>query len=282
MTTEDKGEGIAQEDATQAEDAQQDEAISKEADEAADKETSPPSDADTSGDPDEGGQTQDKPDDADKPSRAALRKARKREYVQSIETELSSLQQERERILKAGEGKEPPKPEDFDSDTGYEIAAALYKSKADDRSDRVKELDAKLEDRGKQVAAARDTAWAEQVAEARTRYSDFEQVAFYAPISNELAEVVKDSDLGADIAYFLGKNPNRAREISAMSRDSMLKAIGALETRLVQPKAPKRTVPEPQEPVRGGADGAKRTLANARSLKEFEQIWIEEQKRQSA
>ena len=99
--------------------------------------------------------------------------------------------------------------------------------------------------------------WAAQVDDARTRYADYDSVAFRAPISQEVAKIVASMDSGADVAYHLGLNPVEAQQISSMSPVNAAIALGRLEARLSGPK-PRTTTqaPDPVTPVRAKATPA--------------------------
>ena len=49
----------------------------------------------------------------------------------------------------------------------------------------------------------------EREEEARNKYDDFEQVAYNPklPITNEMAQTIQASEVGPDMAYYLGSNP---------------------------------------------------------------------------
>ena len=78
-----------------------------------------------------------------------------------------------------------------------------------------------------------------------------------------MAEAMRDSDAGTDIAYFLGKNLAEARRIASLnSAAAQAREIGKLELRLaekstpVQAKEPSRA-PAPIAPVGSGKGGDK-------------------------
>ena len=90
---------------------------------------------------------------------------------------------------------------------------------------------------------------AEKVAE---RYSDFQAVVGNPAlrINDEMAEFISESDLGADLAYFLGKNPTRAAEIAGLSPIKAARELTRIEGELAaRPKATPSKAPEPISPV---------------------------------
>lgn len=60
------------------------------------------------------------------------------------------------------------------------------------------------------------------------------------PISEQMAEVISESDNPAAVAYYLGKNPQEAQRIAEMSPAGIGRAIGRIEASLITP------APEPQ------------------------------------
>jgi hypothetical protein len=83
--------------------------------------------------------------------------------------------------------------------------------------------------------------------EARTKYDDFEQVAYNPklPITNVMAETIQSSDIGPELAYYLGSNPKEADRISRMTPLSQAKEIGKIEAKLVSSPPIKRTTSAP-------------------------------------
>jgi hypothetical protein len=90
----------------------------------------------------------------------------------------------------------------------------------------------------------RAESWAKRQAEFAAKTPDYEEKAFYAPITKEVAEIVKDLEKGPAVAYYLGEHPDEARAISAMSERQAAIAIGRIEAKLDQPAAP-ASAPKP-------------------------------------
>jgi hypothetical protein len=61
---------------------------------------------------------------------------------------------------------------------------------------------------------------------------DFNEVANYAPISDQIAEMVIRSEQGPELAYHLGKNPDVATSISALPAGIAAYELGMLAARL--------------------------------------------------
>ena len=123
--------------------------------------------------------------------------------------------------------------------------------------------------------------------EARTKYDDFEQVAYNPklPVTNVMAETIQSSEIGAEVAYYLGSNPKEAERISRMTPLSQAKEIGKIEAKLVSAPPVKKTTsaPAPISPVTARSTGAATfDTTDPRSTKTMtDSQWIEaERKRQ--
>ena len=117
--------------------------------------------------------------------------------------------------------------------------------------------------------------------EARSKYEDFEQVAYNPklPITNVMAETIQSSDIGPELAYFLGTNPKEADRISRMSPLSQAKEIGRIEAKLASDPPTKRTTsaPAPISPVTARSTGSPaHDTTDPRSIKTMTTSqWIE-------
>jgi hypothetical protein len=96
--------------------------------------------------------------------------------------------------------------------------------------------------------------------EARSKYDDFEQVAYNPklPVTNVMAETIQSSEIGPELAYYLGSNPKEAERISRMTPLSQAKEIGKIEAKLVSAPPVKKTTsaPAPISPVTARSSGA--------------------------
>lgn len=101
--------------------------------------------------------------------------------------------------------------------------------------------------------AALDDAYAEREEDARSKYDDFEQVAYNPnlPVTDVMAQTIKASDLGPDLAYWLGSNPKEADRISRLSPLLQAREIGKIEATLAANPPQKKTTsaPAPISPV---------------------------------
>jgi hypothetical protein len=125
------------------------------------------------------------------------------------------------------------------------------------------------------------TAYKEREEAAFEKYDDFEQVVYNKalPITNVMAETIQASELGPDVAYYLGSNPREAERISRLSPYLQAKEIGKIEVRLADNPPVKRTTnaPPPIKPVTAKTVGAPaRDTTDPRSVKDMSTSeWIE-------
>lgn len=102
-------------------------------------------------------------------------------------------------------------------------------------------------------------AYHDREEDARGKYDDFEQVA-YNPnlrITTVMAETIQTSEVGPDVAYYLGSNPKEADRISRLSPILQAKEIGKIEATLVSnpPVKKSSSAPTPISPVTARSSG---------------------------
>ena len=140
-------------------------------------------------------------------------------------------------------------PDQFESTEAYADALAYQKAE---------ELIAKREAAKQQSQVLESYHDLEE--EARTKYDDFEQVAYNPklPVTNVMAETIQSSEIGPELAYYLGSNPKEAERISRMTPLSQAKEIGKIEAKLVSAPPVKKTTsaPAPISPVTARSSGA--------------------------
>jgi hypothetical protein len=158
---------------------------------------------------------------------------------------------ERESALRSAPAPlvDPPKPEQFNNTEAY--ADALAERKAEE-----------LLQRREMERQQRETldAYHEREEDARTKYDDFEQVAYNPalPITTVMAQTIQASDIGPELAYYLGANPKEAERISRLAPFLQAKEIGKVEAKLADNPPVKRssTAPSPISPVSAKSSGS--------------------------
>lgn len=124
--------------------------------------------------------------------------------------------------------------------------------------------------------------------EARGKYDDFEQVAYNPnlPITTVMAQTIQSSEVGPDLAYYLGTNPKEADRISRLQPFMQAKEIGRIEAKLISSPPAKKTstAPSPISPVTAkSSGGAVYDTTDPRSVKTMTTSqWIEADRKRQA
>jgi hypothetical protein len=166
--------------------------------------------------------------------------------------------------------KEVPSIDNFESTDAYAEALALRKAE---------ELLAQR-DRQKEQAEIVE-AYSEREEKARDKYDDFEDVVYNPKlrITDVMAETIQYSDLGPDLAYWLGSNPKEAERIARLSPILQAREIGKIEVRLSDNPPVKKTTsaPTPISPVTARSSGSpSHDTTDPRSIKTMSTSeWIE-------
>ena len=117
--------------------------------------------------------------------------------------------------------------------------------------------------------------------DARNKYDDFEQVAYNPklPITDAMAQTIQASDVGPDMAYYLGSNPKEADRISRLSPLQQAKELGKIEAKLADNPVVKKTssAPAPIAPITARSSGSSATdTTDPRAIKSMTTSeWIE-------
>lgn len=172
----------------------------------------------------------------------------------------------------------PVTPDQFSSDEAYVDALAEQKAArlVEQREQQKKEFEV-------------NEAFHEKLESARDKYDDFMTVAFNPdiPITTAMLEIIRDSDAGTDLAYYLGKNREEAVRISEMTVAQQGAALARLEVKISNAPSVKKTssAPAPISPVNPrGSASVEYDTTDPRSVgKMSASEWIErENKREMA
>ena len=141
-------------------------------------------------------------------------------------------------------------------DPGYQ--AALIEHKAAEAARQIIAQERAQEEQRRSVER-----WETQTREAMARHEDFSEVVIAGADSGawacttDMRDLIVQSEIGADVAYALAKEPDLSFRIAAMSPVQQAREIGKLEARIEaersRPKPPNTTTraPEPAPQVRG-------------------------------
>lgn len=195
-------------------------------------------------------------DQSEAKKRRERRKARQAELYQQTE----AAKARKERQMAVWEDGVPPKESDYEDPTEYAIDAALYRDRQRQKEVAEKQADSEISELTQQAQTERATFWNEQKSEARSKYQDFDQVALgghWNP-TETMAEVIQTSELGADVAYFLGSNTHIAQQIAQLPPVMQAREMGRIETAITTPKPKTETsAPDPIKPVKPSSNPRK-------------------------
>lgn len=150
-----------------------------------------------------------------------------------------------------------PTPEGYDTQEDYIRAAARWEAHQVQR-------EAEESGRAKQAEVERGKVLNEfqrQITKARIAHEDFDDVISQPMFTPAMQEAIFDSELGAEIAYYLGTHEEEAYTISQLSPTRAIREITRLESKLTPAAVttpllqPRRVsvAPVPITPLSGGA-----------------------------
>jgi len=103
----------------------------------------------------------------------------------------------------------------------------------------------------RETTAKKAMTYQERVQKAISKYEDYEQIAHgnhWTP-TPDMRDAILESEMGPDLAYYLGNNPDEAIRISGLSPAAQNRELGKLEVKLSHPPKPQPTkAPAPIEP----------------------------------
>jgi hypothetical protein len=148
-----------------------------------------------------------------------------------------------------GSGQAPGRPQDYRAPEDYTRAVA---------EQAVREVGAGMLARqaaqAQELAArAAQDAWAEATAGFRQKVNDFDTVAHNPnlAITPVMADAIRESGRGAEIAYYLGKNPAEATQIAGLPPVSQATAVARLEGKLAAGTSSMSRAPQPVSTLSG-------------------------------
>lgn len=141
-----------------------------------------------------------------------------------------------------------PREEDFPDYDAYMRALGRYEARQEIQQERQQE---QREQSGR--------AFQERIDKVRDKLPDYDLYVGdpTLPITPLMAEVIRESDVGPEVAYHLGKNRSEAERIARLPPHRQAAELGRLEARLSAPQAQshKPTPPAPPQTVTGLSAG---------------------------
>lgn len=123
-----------------------------------------------------------------------------------------------------------PKPEDFKD--AFEYAEALADWKVEERFAAKEKTE--QETKAKTEHEGRVKVWQTRQADFRTATPDYEETInkSTAQVSNQVRDAIVESEMGPQLLYYFGKNPQEAERLRPMSVIGALRELGKIEAKL--------------------------------------------------
>lgn len=192
-------------------------------------------------------------------------------------------QQAQIQLLSAGKSpptEKEPQREDFSDLEGFNRALATHIAKQTVKETIDAERKTQRDATQRQESSRRAETWESHVERVSDKYDDGADVLQNfmqgVELSNIALDVILESELGGELAYFLGKNEKEADRIEKLSPARQASEIGKLEAKLaLQPTKKASSAPAPINPV-GGKSGSDAGLSDDLSTAE----WIKRRSKQ--
>lgn len=183
------------------------------------------------------------------------KESRKIERYSRAEAELRLLKEQMQPRQEQPVNRGEPKPDQFQDYESYIEAVTDWKVEQ-----KFKGIKAQTEqERQRHAQSQHEAKIRENLTKAADKYDDFEEVISSPDliVTIPMRDAIGESDMGGDIAYYLGTNKQEAAQIAKLSPIGQVKAILALETKLKAPKKVTTDAPEPINPSGGTAKVSK-------------------------
>lgn len=203
------------------------------------------------------------------------------ELERKLESVINSKSDEQKSNDKSDKDKSDDEPSADDYDTQAEYMKALSKwaakqARDEERAEREKEATA---NRTKEIVKA----WNTQVTAAKSKYDDWDDVMGDLEIGVAVGRALVETPDGAEIAYFIGKNPKEADSLRDLKTDREVgMAIGELRSKMrVEAKQREndnakdkltneaKKKPEPLNPVAGTSNSAVTKMPSEMTYAEY-------------
>lgn len=149
-----------------------------------------------------------------------------------------------------------PKQDDYPDFEAYLIARAKHAVVPEVRAELMREIESvqkqRVESERQEQVKQSSAEFLRKCQAAAPRYADYDEIAGSVlsdpgfPVSNAMAEVIRESDKGPDLLYWLGSHPEEAAKLSRLSPLAAARELGRVESTLSAP--PKKTVTQAPNP----------------------------------
>lgn len=185
-----------------------------------------------------------------------------RKHRELLETALNAQNKQPQQEPRGESSLVEPDPMNFDDYSDYMRAMARYEA-AVTIQNTVRQAEQQRTAKTQQERQLALVAnMQRQVALASEKYDDFDEVVRNPDLSinDSMVELIAESDVGGELAYYLGKNPEEAAKVAALSPLQAAKAIARIEDKINQTIAAAKEsskAPPPIDPVKSRATAEK-------------------------
>lgn len=197
---------------------------------------------------------------SEKESKSQRRRRMRRDREEQANQQISWLEQENTRLRERAKSIKAPNPENYTSEYEYTADLAAYKVRQQDVQAESERIQTSYSEAESDDGRGFNDSIADFNAEGAEKFKDFDQVVRRMPadggpvLTAIMAEALMETDLGVDIAYYLGNNVKESQKIANLSPVAQAKAIFNLEAKVAKANMPAQSqAPAPVKPVRGGS-----------------------------
>lgn len=185
-----------------------------------------------------------------------------------ITKRLAKEQRKWERKLQQPAPAAPPVPREVPPADQFESVEAYAQALAEKRAAELVQQRESQQQQAQVLESHRD-----REESAREKYDDYEDVVYNPKlaITPIMAQTIQASDMGPDVAYYLGTNPKEAERIARLPAIAQAKEIGKLEAKLTSNPPVKKTTtaPTPISPVSARTTSTSLDTTDPRAAKQM-------------
>lgn len=160
---------------------------------------------------------------------------RERDYWKQVALEGKKPTTEKEPDKKPEKVAKEPNPDDFEKPTDYYKAVAKYEAEKMKETIKADLLAEQKTAKAEEVQKTVLTKWEATVAEARTRYKDYNEVTGReVPLDKDgiIQETFLTSEIGGDLAYWWGSHEEEAKALLSLTPVARAREVGKIEARV--------------------------------------------------
>ena len=184
---------------------------------------------------------------------------------------LRNVQSPRAVPVPAAQDDPKPRRQDFDDPDAYEAATVGWAARDGARTAMREYQEAQRNAEAARLQEQTTARWTEAVEKVADKYPDFHEVVYRddVQITIPMFNAIVSDEVGPDIAYYLGQNPNEAARIAKLGTPAAQgAAIGRLAAKLGTPVVRVSRAPPPIRPP-GSRNGATERAVSEMSMEEY-------------